>query len=50
MAAPATFGFDEFMCAVDNERRTQGLTWYELAARLWDQSAELNGHRSDHPL
>jgi hypothetical protein len=50
VAVRATFEFDEFMVAVDSKRREQGLTWYDLAAVLWEQSAELNAHRSDHPL
>jgi hypothetical protein len=47
---PATFDFDAFISAVDRERRRQELTWGDLAAVLWDQSAELNAQRNDHPL
>jgi hypothetical protein len=47
---PATFNFDAFISAVDRERRKQQLTWGDLAGVLWDQSAELNLHRNDHPL
>jgi hypothetical protein len=50
VAASSTFDFDAFITAVDRQRRAQGLTWYELAAALWDQSADLNAHRHDHPL
>jgi hypothetical protein len=47
---PATFDFNAFISAVDRDRRKQGLTWGDLAGALWDQSAELNSHRNDHPL
>ena len=46
----ATFEFNAFIAAVDSERRKQELTWVDLAEALWDQSAELNAHRNDHPL
>jgi hypothetical protein len=46
----ATFDFNVFISAVDSERRKQELTWVDLAEALWDQSAELNAHRNDHPL
>jgi hypothetical protein len=46
----ATFDFDAFITAVDRERRTEGLTWGDLADVLWDQSSELNARRNDHPL
>lgn len=37
--------------ALDGQRRDRGLTWFELADELWDQSADLNAQRSDdHPL
>jgi hypothetical protein len=45
-----TFDFNAFISAVDSERRKQELTWVDLAEALWDQSAELNAHRNDHPL
>ena len=47
--ADSTFDFDGFIGAVNGERRRQGLTWYDLAAVLWEQSAELNARRNDHP-
>ena len=50
VAVQATFDFDAFMSAVDGERRRQALTWFDLAKVVWEQSAELNSHRSDHPL
>jgi len=46
----ATFDFDAFITAVDRERRQQQLRWVELADALWEQSADLNAHRNDHPL
>jgi hypothetical protein len=48
--ALATFDFAAFFAAVDEARRHQELGWYELADELWDQSAQLNGERDDHPL
>ena len=46
----ARFDFDAFFGALDAARREHGLGWYELAGELWEQSAELNAHRDDHPL
>ena len=50
MPVAATFDFDSFISAVDSERRRQQLTWFDLADALWEQSAELNARRNDHPL
>jgi hypothetical protein len=36
--------------ALDAERRGRELGWYELAGELWQQSADLNARRTDHPL
>jgi hypothetical protein len=36
--------------ALDAQRREHDLGWYELADELWQQSADLNAQRSDHPL
>jgi hypothetical protein len=47
---PTTFDFDAFIAAVNEERRRREMTWHDLADLLWDQSAELNAHRNDHPL
>lgn len=44
------FDFDAFFAALDAERRARGLGWYELADELWEQSADLNARRGDHPL
>jgi hypothetical protein len=49
-ATRAGFDFDAFFGALDAQRRTRGLGWYELADELWEQSAELNARRDDHPL
>jgi hypothetical protein len=46
----ATFDFAAFFAAVDEARREQDLGWYDLAGELWDQSAQLNAERDDHPL
>lgn len=35
---------------LDAQRRDRGLGWYELADELWQQSADLNAQRNDHPL
>jgi hypothetical protein len=48
--ALATFDFGAFFAAVDDARHDQNMCWYDLAAELWDQSAELNAGRDDHPL
>jgi hypothetical protein len=44
------FDCDALFRALDAERRDRGWGWYELADELWQQSAELNARRSDHPL
>ncbi|HQZ32783.1 MAG TPA: hypothetical protein PK020_00090 [Ilumatobacteraceae bacterium] len=49
MPVDSTFDFDGFISTVNGERRRHGLTWYGLAAVLWDESAELNARRNDHP-
>ncbi len=46
----ARFDFDAFFGALDAARRARGLGWFELADVLWEQSAELNARRDDHPL
>jgi hypothetical protein len=48
--ALATFDFAAFFAAVNDARRHRDLDWYELADELWDQSAQLNAQRDDHPL
>ena len=48
--ALATFDFAAFFAAVDAARRDRGMGWYDLAGELWDQSAQLNAERDDHPL
>jgi hypothetical protein len=50
VSVSATFDFAEFISAVDSERRARGMRWYDLADALWEQSADLNAHRNDHPL
>src|ERR1700728_2372671 len=46
----AAFDFAAFFAAVDDARRERDMRWYGLAAKWWDQSAQLNAERSDHPL
>ena len=48
--ALATFDFAAFFAAVDDARRGRDMGWYDLADELWDQSAQLNAERDDHPL
>lgn len=36
--------------ALDASRRELDIGWYDLADAMWQQSAELNASRSDHPL
>lgn len=48
--ALATFDFAAFFAAVDDARRDRDMGWYDLADELWDQSAQLNTERDDHPL
>jgi len=46
----AAFDFAAFFAAVDDARRERDMGWYHLADQLWDQSAQLNAERGDHPL
>jgi hypothetical protein len=50
VAALPVFDFAAFFAAFDSGRRDRGLSWYEFADELWQQSSELNSHRTDHPL
>lgn len=50
MAKLPAFDFAAFVAAVDRARGSRGVSWYELADELWDQSADLNADRTDHPL
>ena len=51
MEARVEFDCGALYRALDEERTSRGLGWYELAELLWDQSAELNAQREgDHPL
>lgn len=45
-----TFSCGALYDALDARRRARELNWYELADELWEQSAELNAERDDHPL
>ncbi|MFM9920818.1 hypothetical protein [Lacisediminihabitans sp. H27-G8] len=46
-ASLPSFDFDAFADAFDTERRARGLSWFEFADDLWDQSSELNTQRPD---
>lgn len=46
----ARFDFAAFFAAVDAARRDRDMGWYDLAGELWNQSAQLNAERDDHPL
>ena len=48
--ALAAFDFAAFFAAVEDARRERDMGWYDLADQLWDQSAQLNAERRDHPL
>jgi hypothetical protein len=52
MADPDIRSFDTAaLYAALNARRTeQGLSWRQVADQLWEQSAELNDRRHDHPI
>lgn len=36
--------------ALDSARRARELSWQQLADAVWEQSAELNAQRHDHPI
>ena len=36
--------------ALDEKRTALGLSWQRVADQMWEQSAALNGRRSDHPI
>jgi len=36
--------------AMDRQRIARGLSWRQVADQLWEQSAELNRRRADHPI
>jgi hypothetical protein len=44
------FDCDALFRALDAQRRERRLGRYELADEMWEQSADLNATRSDHPL
>jgi hypothetical protein len=48
--ALAAFDFAAFFAAVDDACREGDMGWYDLAGQVWDQSAQLNAERGDHPL
>jgi len=36
--------------ALDRQRVERGMTWRQAADQIWEQSAELNARRDDHPI
>jgi len=48
-ASPA-FDCDAFFDALDDQRRSRGLDWNELALELYRQSSELNAQLRDHAI
>lgn len=50
MGSRPAFDCGALFAALDAQRRERGLGWYELADEMWQQSAELNAQRRDHPL
>jgi hypothetical protein len=50
MGALPHFDCGALFSALDAQRRERGLGWFELADELWEQSADLNARRTDHPL
>jgi len=36
--------------AMDAQRVARGLSWREVAAQIWNQSADINRERHDHPI
>lgn len=47
MGSLPIFDFSAFVDAYDTDRRARGLSWYEFADELWDQSEALNAERPD---
>ena len=52
VAKPGGGEFDAtaFYEAMNAERLRRGLSWRQTADHMWEQSAELNGQRRDHPI
>ncbi len=44
------FSVRRLAAALDTERQRRGLSWSQVATDIWDQSAELNAIRDDHPI
>ena len=45
-----TFDVAALYAALDTRRAQLGLSWRQVADQLWNQSAELNDKRRDHPI
>jgi hypothetical protein len=44
------FSVRRLAAAMDAERQRRGLSWRQAAAEIWEQSADLNATRDDHPI
>lgn len=47
---PREFDAAAFYESLDAERTRRGLSWRLVADQIWEQSAELNRQRHDHPI
>jgi hypothetical protein len=47
---PIDFDIAALFDALDSQRRDRALSWQGVARELWEQSAELNARRGDHPI
>jgi hypothetical protein len=45
-----SFDVAALYAALDAQRTELGLSWRQVADQLWEQSAELNDRRHDHPI
>src|SRR6201996_5498674 len=45
-----TFDSGALFAAIDQKRAALGLSWQRVADQMWEQSADLNARRRDHPI
>ena len=45
-----TFDSAALFAAIDQKRAALGLSWQRVADQMWEQSADLNARRRDHPI
>ena len=48
--AQGEFDAGALFLALDAQRTARGLSWAGVAREVWEQSAELNSRRNDHPI